>query len=578
MLKIFSVLDQKVKQRLFLVIILSFISLFVDAFSVVAFFPIVKTLFDPNFLNKYLFAYDTIVPKFILENPELCGLLLLLSIFIFKNVLTYVLAVTRSKFLLFAQAHLTSLFFTNYINLDYLTFISENTSFYARNINDNINSFFNNNLKSWIEIFNEIVVILLISIFLIYLNWKNFATFFISFSVVGYLIYYFQKKKLSILGKTINTFLTEKQKSIYQSLDSIKEIKISRSQNFFSNNFFLLSKKIARISINTDAIMITPKLVIEVLGLSILFLVLYLELAKGKSITSIMPMMSVYAVSAWRIMPSINKIIGCFYRIQYSQNSIDILSKEITKFKESNLIFINNNKNINKIFNFKKKISIENLSFKYPQGKKYIFENLNLKILKGKFTIIYGASGSGKTTLLNILLGFLKPTKGQVYIDSSASNLFDNLDQWQSKLAYVPQENRLTDESVLANIAFGQSNEHINLKKVYQAIKKSQLSNLVKDMDNGINSSAGQSGVKLSGGQRQRLLIARAIYSNPEIYFLDEATSSLDQETEKKVLDDIKEVTKNKTVIFVTHRKRLKKYADQCYEFVNGKITKVKNY
>ena len=567
MLKIFSVLDQKIKQRLFLVIILSFISLFVDAFSVVAFFPIVKTLFDPNFLNKYLFAYDTIVPKFILENPELCGLLLLLSIFIFKNVLTYVLAVARSKFILFAQAHLTSLFFTNYINLDYLTFISENTSFYARNINDNIGSFFNNNLKSWIEIFNEIVVILLISIFLIYLNWKNFATFFISFSVVGYLIYYFQKKKLSIWGKTINTFLTEKQKSIYQSLDSIKEIKISRSQNFFSNNFFLLSKKIARISINT-----------EVLGLSILFWVLYLELAKGKSITSIMPMMSVYAVSAWRIMPSINKIIGCFYRIQYSQNSIDILSKEITKFKESNLIFINNNKNINKIFNFKKKISIENLSFKYPQGKKYIFENLNLEILKGKFTIIYGASGSGKTTLLNILLGFLKPTKGQVYIDSSTSNLFDNLDQWQSKLAYVPQENRLTDESVLANIAFGQSNEHINLKKVYQAIKKSQLSNLVKDMDNGINSSAGQSGVKLSGGQRQRLLIARAIYSNPEIYFLDEATSSLDQETEKKVLDDIKEVTKNKTVIFVTHRKRLKKYADQCYEFVNGKITKVKNY
>ena len=578
MLKIFSVLDAKVKQRLFLMITLSFVALFVDAISVVAFFPVVKILFDPIFLNKYLFIYGTILPKFILENIELSFLIILLSLYIIKNVLSYVLAVVRSKFVLFAQAHLASLFFTNYINLDYLTFISKNTSFYARNINDNINMFFNHNLKSWIDIINEILVILLISIFLIYLNWKNFATFFISFSAFGYLIYFFQKKKLLTWGKTINTFLTEKQKTIYQSLDSIKEIKISRSQNFFSNNFFLLSKKIARINISTDAVQIAPKLAIEVLGLSILFFILYSELAKGKSIGSIMPMMSIYAVSAWRIMPSINKMIGCFYRIKYSQSTIDILSDEIDKFKESNSLLLTNNKNKKKILNFKKKICIKNLSFRYSQSKKNIFENLNLEILKGKFTIIYGASGSGKTTLINILLGFLKPTEGKVCIDSMTSNLFDNLDQWQSKLAYVPQENRLSDESLLANIAFGQSNENINLKKVYQAIKKSQLSNFIKNIDNGINSPAGQSGVKLSGGQRQRLLIARAIYSNPEIYILDEATSSLDQNTEKKVLDDIKKVTKNKTVIFVTHRERLKKYADQCYEFVNGKIVKAKNH
>ena len=186
------------------------------------------------------------------------------------------------------------------------------------------------------------------------------------------------------------------------------------------------------------------------------------------------------------------------------------------------------------------KISIENLSFKYPKSKKYIFENLNLEIFRGKFTIIYGASGSGKTTLLNILLGFIKPTNGQVYIDSSNTNLFDHLDAWQSKLAYVPQENRLVDESILANIAFGQSKENIDLKKVYRAIEQSQLLDFVKSMENGINSTAGQAGVKLSGGQRQRLLIARALYTKPEIYFIYEGTSSLDQDTEKKVLEDLK--------------------------------------
>ena len=227
------------------------------------------------------------------------------------------------------------------------------------------------------------------------------------------------------------------------------------------------------------------------------------------------------------------------------------------------------------MLNFKKKISIENLSFKYPKSKKYIFENLNLEIFRGKFTIIYGASGSGKTTLLNILLGFIKPTNGQVYIDSSNTNLFDKLYAWQSKLAYVPQENRLVDESILANIAFGQSKENIDLKKVYRAIEQSQLSDFVKSMENGINSTAGQAGVKLSGGQRQRLLIARALYTKPEIYFFDEATSSLDQDTEKKVLEDLKKITKNKTVIFVTHRERLKKYADECYKFENGKIAKL---
>jgi ABC-type bacteriocin/lantibiotic exporter with double-glycine peptidase domain len=575
MLKIFAVLDLKIKKRLFFVGILSFISLFVDAFSVVAFFPVVKTLFDPNFLDKYLLAYDFIIPNIFLENIELGILSFLLLIFILKNILVYLLTLIKSKFLLFAQAHLTSFFFSNYINLDYLTFISKNTSFYARNINDNINQFFVGSLKSWIEILNEILVIILISIFLIYLNWKSFATFSISFSVIGYLIYFYQKKKLSRWGKEINIYLTEKEKYIYQSLDSIKEIKISQSQNFFSNNFFSITKKIAKISVSRDVTLITPKLFIEVLGLSILFLILYLELAKGKSIESIMPEMSVYAIAAWRIMPSVNKIITCLYRIKYSQDSIDILNCEIVKFEKNNLISFTNNRSKKKYFNFKKTINIENLSFKYPGGKKNIFQNLNLKILKGKLTIIYGPSGSGKTTLLNILLGFLKPTGGQVYLDSANSNLFENINVWQSKLAYVPQENRLNDETILANIAFGCSKENLNLKKVYQAIKKSQLSDFVKNIGSGINSSAGQSGVKLSGGQRQRLLIARAIYSNPEIYFLDEATSSLDQETEKKVLHDLKKITKNKTVIFVTHRKRLKKYADQCYEFMNGKIKKV---
>ena len=165
---------------------------------------------------------------------------------------------------------------------------------------------------------------------------------------------------------------------------------------------------------------------------------------------------------------------------------------------------------------------------------------MNLEIFRGKFTIIYGASGSGKTTLLNILLGFIKPTNGQVYIDSSNTNLFDHLDAWQSKLAYVPQENRLVDESILANIAFGQSKENIDLKKVYRAIEQSQLLDFVKSMENGINSSAGQAGVKLSGGQRQRLLIARALFTKQECYFFNEATRSLDQNTEKKVLEDLK--------------------------------------
>lgn len=575
MLKIFSVFDPKVKLRLYFVAILSLVSLFADALSVVAFFPVVKTLFDVNFLNKYLLIYNDFIPNILLENIELFILLFLLSIFLIKNILVYALTVTRSKFLLFAQAHLASFFFNNYINLDYLTFISKNTSFYSRNINDNISAFFSETLKSWIEILSEIIIILLISIFLIYLNWKNFVTFSVCFSVFGYLIYLYQRRKIFEWGKNINIFSTEKEKIIYQSLDSIREIKISKTQNYFFNTFFLLVKKISKIGVKRDGALILPKLIIEMLGLSILFLILYLELAKEKSIVSIMPMMSVYAVSAWRIMPSVNKIISCFYRIKYTQDSIRILTKEIDKFNRNNFIIQSNNKDKKKLLNFNKKIIINDLSFKYPEGKKYIFQNLKLDIIKGKFTIIYGASGSGKTTFLNILLGFLKPSEGQIYIDSSAVNLFENLDQWQSKLAYVPQENRIVDETILANVAFGCSKENIDLKKVSDALKKSQLSEFVASIDNGVNFSAGQDGVKFSGGQRQRLLIARAIYLNPEIYFLDEATGSLDQETEKKVLDDLKKITKNKTVIFVTHRKRLKKYADECYEFINGKIIKI---
>jgi ABC-type multidrug transport system fused ATPase/permease subunit len=215
-------------------------------------------------------------------------------------------------------------------------------------------------------------------------------------------------------------------------------------------------------------------------------------------------------------------------------------------------------------------IKIQNISFSFPESKKEIFKDFSLEIKKGEKIGVVGPSGSGKTTLINIILGFFPPDKGKVSADNKDIHL--NLKSWHSRIGYIPQEIYLLDDTVLKNIALGIKEDAEDLNKLEAALKSAEIYDFINNLPDGINTMVGDRGIRFSGGQRQRVGIARALYRDPNVLIFDEATSSLDEETEKKFIENIFNLNGNRTIIISTHKLNSLNKCDKIYSIKNNKL------
>ena len=270
------------------------------------------------------------------------------------------------------------------------------------------------------------------------------------------------------------------------------------------------------------------------------------------------------------MLPSIIRITNSLQFIEYNKSSFKLICKELQKKYTSGQKIINHKQ----IENYKS-IFIKNINFSYPSASKRIFNNINLKIDFGEAIGIVGESGIGKTTIINLILGLIKPTSGQVLIDNK-KDIFENIYVWQNSIGYVPQNIYLSDDTIKKNIAFGIPDDKINMTLLKKSIVQSNLSKLVKNSRLGIDTRIGEYGSKISGGQKQRIGIARALYNDPKILILDESTSSLDIQTEKRIIEEVRLFKNKKTVIIISHRLSSLKYCDSIYELNSLGLKKIR--
>ena len=254
-------------------------------------------------------------------------------------------------------------------------------------------------------------------------------------------------------------------------------------------------------------------------------------------------------------------------QLKYASSTVELISTELDLI-EKNKIIVDNQKV--DVLNFKK-ISINNISFTYPKNSDKVLDNINFEILNGQSIGIIGKSGSGKSTLIDILLGIYSPNSGDIKIDNHQMNFTNNI--WKNSIGYIPQTIYLLDDSIKKNIAFGIEESEIDYPLLNKAIIDSQLNEFIEDLEDGLESKIGERGVRLSGGQRQRIGIARALYKNPSILFLDEATSSLDNQTEIEVMKSVNLLKGKKTIILVAHRISTVENCDVIIEITKGKIS-----
>jgi ABC-type multidrug transport system fused ATPase/permease subunit len=278
-------------------------------------------------------------------------------------------------------------------------------------------------------------------------------------------------------------------------------------------------------------------------GLAVLVVTM---LFQNKPVESLVPTLGLFAAAAFRLMPSVSRFLGGLQTLRFNLPVIDTLYRE-REFLRENVTEVGQ-----KPLAFEHTIEFRDVVFSYPGVNLPQIDRLSITIGKGAVVGFVGGSGAGKSTVVDLLLGLLQPSSGAVLVDGR--DIHSNLRAWQCQIGYVPQTIYLTDDSIRRNVAFGVPASEISDDQVKGALSAAQLLEFVESLPKGLGTIVGERGVRLSGGQRQRIGIARALYHNPELLVLDEASSALDTQTEQEVMQAVLSLRGKKTVIIVAHR------------------------
>lgn len=545
--KLISIFDKKHKLYITLIFLLFFLQMLLELFSVTLFIPLISIILDSEISNNsfYLFFKNNFdLDLFFILGDIKNFIILFVLTFVIKSVLTTYCNWNKIGFTYKIRKYLTSKIYQKYLNSPYEDFISKNSSLYLKNINHEINTV-SEGLFQLLEFFSEIVIIIGIGLFLINYNFEVTATIFILASLVIFLINFFTKKKITQLGDKVRTLEQFRIQNYVESFNLIKEIKIYGNEKFFEKRDRILTSNFLKNDFIFRFIKSVPRVLVELMLIIIFVILIVINLKVGDT-KYILELLGIFAASAYRLMPSAVRIVMSLQVSKFALSATNNIVSEII----SSPFYNSDNIEKKKINKFKEKIQFSNICFTYKGTIKPILDNINLDIHCGKIIGFKGSTGSGKTTIINLLAGLIDPTKGSLYIDKNNYKEL-NIKSLHNLISYVPQNTYLMDASIKDNIFFG--SEKYTKTDLEDSINKTNLKKFIEQSPQGFETIIGEKSSKISGGQAQRIGIARALIKKPSILILDESTNSLDKSTEDQILESIKKLKGELTIILVSH-------------------------
>jgi len=559
-MRISFLFSKKEKKRFTYLIIFSILVSLIEVIGISAIMPFIDISIDFQSIHQniyYSYFYEKFGFSSEVEFAITFGLLLMVFYF-FRGFANFIFTYQTNLFSQRIYSSITKKLFDKYLTMPYVNFTSYNLNFLSKNLVAEAN-YISLISGSILLVVSEFFVIIMILTVLLAANWKITLIFSLILVI-----------KLLLLGNTITSKIKKAgdrrlsaQNNLFELINRLlknfKLIKLMKPQDKvkLNNEFHLTVDEFAFASALNNIFGAMPRIILETIGFSMIVLFLVVLLYKSESdISFILPTLSLFILSLYRLLPSVNRIVSSVNKIIFYRNSLKIIETQLDQTSENN----GNNK-----IRFDDKIELKDIFFKYEKNK--ILTNRNLEIKKGEKVAFIGESGSGKTTLVDIVIGLLQPTEGYIYIDGELlSN--SNIETWRSSVGYIPQDTTLFDGSISDNICFGRE---FNSKKIKDVLDKVNLLDFVKTKD-GLDTMVGDNGVQLSGGQIQRVVIARAIYDDPDIIVLDEATSALDKKNESKILQEIFNSTIDKTLIIISHNVKTLTFCDKIYEIKDQKL------
>lgn len=574
---ILQLFNKREKKKLLILFILMVFAALFETIGIGLIVPFVGIATNPSMIQEQaILSY--IYELFMFRSTTgfvIFSVVFLLSIFILKNLYLLVFNYVQYRVILNQQVKLSRELFKEYLTKPYTFHLQRNTSNLLRNVNEEVPKVFQGIILSGFQLLTEGLVITFILILLLLTSPVATITASVLLGVSVLLFFKVFRKKVSHLGKEQQKVSGAIIKWVNQGLGASKEVKVSGKENFFINAYTKQSLIKAINSRYMKMLELVPRLFIETLLVSIVLITMLIIIFQGTDTTQLVSTMALFAMAAFRLMPSINRVVALITTIRYSQPALDVIYEDlfINKEQTSNTNHLKGVYSIKGKKTFNKAIQLDKVSFRYPNQTEYSVKEVSLSIPIGQSVAFIGQSGAGKTTVVDIILGLLKPEQGDVLVDGE--NLYDQLSLWQQKIGYIPQSIFLSDDTIRGNVAFGIDGKKIDDNEVWRALEQAQLKDFVEALPNKLEATVGERGVRLSGGQRQRIGIARSLYHNPEILFMDEATSALDNDTEKDIMKAIDDLKGEKTLIIIAHRLSTIENCDIVYKMNKSRLVEI---
>ena len=558
--KVFKILTNREKFYSLFMAFLMIIAMLFEMLSIGSFLPLIGSLIDENYTSNFFSNLG--FGEFNLDFNLM--LIILLILFFIKNLYLVFFNIIQTAFINTVSLRVMNSVYSYYLKQTYEFHLNKNSALLIRNINES--GVIDSILLRILTLANDVLITFGLIILLVLAQPIFTISAIISVILIIFMYNFFTKEKIKVWGNErfdANFFLT---KNLYEGINAFKEIILNNCSNFYISKNFKVKKKLLDINFKFKIIEFLPKYIIEILGIATIILLIYFLLRINDEPKDVIPILALYTASAFKIIPSLLKIFSTFQNFNYLNPSLNNIYSQLNNYKNLEINLSKENKIFKKI-NFQKEIEVKNLSFKFSE--KILFKNFNILIKKNSFIGIKGASGSGKSTFLNMISGLIKPQEGEILVDGI--NIFENIKEWRNKLGYVSQSVFLIDDSIKKNIAFGLEDKDIDYTKLNIAIQNSGLSNYINSLESKENTIVGERGIRISGGQKQRIGLARALYFSPEVLILDEATNSLDKETEDNILKELLKIKDKITLIIVSHENEPLKIADKIYD-LNEKL------
>jgi ATP-binding cassette, subfamily B, bacterial PglK len=572
--KIRKIFTKDQRKKTVNIVFLLIIAALLEMFSIGLIVPLIGILISGSLKDSLFFdtSYN-FIENFSSEELIVYGMLFMAIVYVIKAIYLVVITFYQSDYIYDIQQSISSRLVEMYIKAPYTFHLQNNPSKLINTVINEVNLFSINVTVPLNIILSEFFVVIGLLLLLFFYEPLGALIVFTFLIITSVSFYAFMRKKIASWGELRQVYDERRLKSIQEVLHGSKEIRIFGREEWFTGVFFKNNFGSARIQSIQRSFLQLPRLVIEVLAIISLLLLIFVMVLKGVNTDQMMMIVGLFAAISFRIAPSVNKVLVSFQEMRYASSIVDkIYSELVARDKSKTLIKRPAKQNIEKI-SFSKSLNFNGVGYRYSSSNKPTLNNLNLSINSGEFIGVIGESGSGKTTFLNLILGLIEPIKGTIKVDGL--NVHSNVKGWQLNIGYVPQSVYLIDDSIRNNIAFGISPDKIDNNLLQEAIKMSRLESFVSKSDNGVDFVVGDRGNNLSGGQAQRVGIARALYHQPTILVLDEATSSLDGSTEKLIIDTIKNLKGKMTIVFVTHKMSAISSCDRVFEIKNESILEV---